>query len=99
MGSPRNPRRRGNSEDSNENLRGRLRELQKQLEIEKRYSRSLEKKLSNSSSEEKVTSPSLPKPVCTHCGKEDTIRVSVIWSPAKEIVWHVCEICGHKEKK
>lgn len=99
-------RARGNAEDSEENLRGRLRELQKQLEAEKRYSRSLEKRvnklLGHKSEEEKakesVPERNEPKNLCPHCGKEDTVNLHKVWSPTGEIVWSICSICHNRER-
>lgn len=97
----------GGSDNSDENLRGRLRELQKQLEAEKRYSKSLEKALSKrtvkpgNNHKLKEAIPKMEaKILCQNCGKDGTLIDQTIWSPSKgEIVWTVCQLCHHKEKK
>jgi hypothetical protein len=100
----RAPRERGN-DDSEENLRGKLRELEKELREERRYSRSLEKKLSvtnigTARDGDSVTDDKFSKnnqDVCKKCG-EAKIKYNTINAPHKKIVWAVCESCNHKEK-
>lgn len=97
----RSLRRRTSREDSDENLRGKLRELQKQLEAERRYSSSLEKKLksiaSNGSRNEEIEVQLNPV-CCQSCGKSESIKIVEIWRPGGGIKWLTCELCGHKQK-
>lgn len=102
------PRRRGNSEKSEENLRGKLRDLGKQLESAKRYAKSLEKKIErmlgngiSEKSEESVPHKSNdPTPsVCNSCGSENEIRKTSVWTPSGEVVWLICQICKNRERK
>lgn len=90
-------------DESEENLRGRLRELQKELDKERRYSRSLEKRLYPKKDSKEKTEDVVPTPqegICPNCGK-GTMVEQVIHSPTKEIVWAVCnyEACKHRERR
>lgn len=98
-----NPQFKGSYQDnSEENLRGRLRELERQLRDEKRYSRSLEKKISIKGIEtdrdvEKVVKDDDPKFVCKKCGSTN-VTPSQINAPHKKIIWLICQDCNHRVK-
>lgn len=97
----RNKHQHSRVDESEENLRGRLRELQKELEKEKRYSRSLEKRLSSKNEkvpDVKEETYKLSDSNCQNCGK-GTMVEHTINSPTKEIVWAVCDTCKHRERR
>ena len=93
---------RKSKDNSEENLRGKLRELQKQLEMEKRYSRSLEKQIKS----EFKTKNDLPskkelekkEEVCPSCGKEGGATISKIWTPNGDMLFVNCKLCGQKSR-
>lgn len=90
--------RRGNDE-SEENLRGRLRELQKELDRERRYSRSLEKRLyDKKESKEKDEPAKPPSNLCPNCGKGTLVERQTP-HPTKNIVWAICDVCEHRERR
>lgn len=95
-------RRNPESEDSEEKLRGKIREISKQLEAERRYSRALEKRLKRQYDTPAVTEePKSNKPpvICGHCGKEDTMEEQSFYTPNGDVYWMICKICQYKEKK
>jgi len=94
---------RRSGDESEENLRGRLREAEKALERERRYSRSLEKRLAQKRDvKERTEHEPKPEPIldCPNCGKGRLIEQK-IYSPTKEIIWAVCnnEACKHRERR
>jgi predicted RNase H-like nuclease (RuvC/YqgF family) len=104
-------RPKGSGDESTENLRGKFRELEKQVEIQKRYIKSLEKRLKRlNASEENFTSTKRSKKIieeelesndkensCSHCG--NTLIEKPIWTPTGEVMWVFCQGCKFKEKK
>lgn len=104
--SKRERRRSGRKSDErrDESLRGKVRELQKELEQKNRIIASLEKMLGSKSSKEDVklqkkikkSSDSYP---CPSCGK-GPLTFSQIWHPTKgDIGIQSCSICGYKDKQ
>jgi len=99
-GGPRN-----GGEDRDEALRGRIRQLEKQVEQQNRLIRSLEKQLSrNPTKDIKKNSKPLPpmdgddkKDMCPNC-LGVVFRVVPIGPPNKEILWKVCQTCKSREK-
>lgn len=89
--------------DHEENLRGRYRELKKQLEAQSRYISHLENLLAKKSSknkkanENKVEISKEKENFCPRCGSNEFFP-KPFWSPNKEIVWIICSICKYKEK-
>ena len=89
--------RKNGTNDSEENIRGKLREMQKELDREKRYSRSLEKRLSTENKEEKREE--IPKAAdCPNCGKGILIERETP-HPTKKMVWAACSLCEHRERR
>lgn len=105
MKNKRFHRRRGNDGDNDENLRGRLRELEKLNKSLKRRIRHLEKLLNMSPDpydqepEPQTSSSNEPKRLCKKCGHDD-VRLFEIWRPGGEIKLWVCQksSCFHREK-
>jgi translation initiation factor 2B subunit (eIF-2B alpha/beta/delta family) len=100
---------KGTSEKNSEKLKGRIRELAKEVEKWKRYALSLEKQLIYSpeqieemkankkkKKEEKVEIPK-EKDRCSNCAGTDTIK-NVLWTPTGERIILHCNSCNHKEK-
>lgn len=93
-------RKNPESDDSEEKLRGKIREIAKQLEAEKRYSRALEKRLKRQyDAPVPAPEPDEPAIVCGSCGKEGTVKEQEIYTPNGPVYWMVCQLCHHKEKK
>lgn len=95
--------RRSGSDDTEEKLRGRVRELEKELERERRYSRSLEKKLQPGKVDEKNDGPKErihQQETCPQCGKGTLIERTVP-NPTKHIVWAFCSLdgCNFRERR
>lgn len=93
-------RPRGN-ERSEEILRGRIRELEKEIDRLKRHIGSLSKKHkppSQKKQEVEIEEPTDKVDSCPNCGSPD-YRTSPIWSPKGEIIWKICQLCKYREKK
>lgn len=94
-------RRNPESEDSEEKLRGKIRDISKQLEAERRYSRALEKRLKRQYEDPTVPQEpekSGPPVICGHCGKEDTMEKQSFYTPNGDVYWMICKLCQYKEK-
>lgn len=100
MKHKRNRPRKG-EERTEETLRGRIRELEKEIDRLKRQLGSLQKH------PKRVTSQDDPKEedvesndkefCCPNCGSPD-YKAATIWSPNGYLNWMVCQSCRHKEK-
>lgn len=105
MKKGRRGRREMNDEKRDENLRGKLRELQKELEIKNRHIRSLEKRLETASrpitedDENNDNRREEQDPRCPQCGSTGR-KVASFWHPVKEdlVVKIECDNCGHNFK-
>lgn len=107
----KHPRKRPRgSGDETENLKGRLRTLEKLVEAQKRYIKSLEKVVKRAKlNEENFTSkpkklPSVEVEViddktnnCPQCGSPN-FENHIIWTPNGESQWLICQDCKFKEK-
>ena len=103
-------RRRGNDNDSDENLRGQLRDLKKQnktlmarvKQLERRLRMhddlTLDKQADEMVQAEAVTEDLNPEKKCKTKGCHGIMDLSVIWSPKGEISWWKCQKCQHKER-
>jgi hypothetical protein len=100
---------KGSSEKSDENLRGQVRELTKEVERWKRYSAYLEKQLTHTpeqlqqikldkkkKKEEKIEVPK-EGDKCQNCGGTDTVK-KPLWTPTGDRIILNCNSCEHKEK-
>jgi len=91
--------------DTIEKLKGKIRELTKQLDSEKRYSKSLEKRITeadrvpkiNKNEENKVRKKESAA-FCPQCKHENTMEEKVFYSPNKKLIWLICSNCLYKEK-
>lgn len=96
-------RRSRGSNTTDEALRGKNRELQKEIRHLKQRIRQLERQLGMSSSHEEagveeINIPTTHDKQCENCGK-DKMKEAIVWSPSGEIAWLVCQICKHREKR
>src|SRR5208282_3839889 len=96
---------RGNNEDTDEKMRGRIRELEKALDTANRYAKHLEKKLRRSDDDghfipnEKIEKNENDKEVCCpKCGSPEYKSGTPIWTPNGETTWMTCKNCKHREK-
>lgn len=99
----RRKRPRGTFDNSDENLRGKFRDLQKQLNTERRYIKSLEKKLRGTAgfSEKRESGKSIVSEptMCSNCGEENCTKKITISAPHTTYVWIECELCQFRERK
>lgn len=98
------------SEKESEKLKGKIRELTKEVEKWKRYALSLEKhetrspqkreEIKTNRKKKKEAAPVEIEPmgeICESCGSRDTER-SELWTPTSIRYFLSCKDCGHKKR-
>jgi hypothetical protein len=90
-------------------LKGRIRGLEKLVDNQKRYIKSLEKKAKRVvvHEEQATYTPEIPEVEevivddkansCPECGSPEYISCT-IWTPKGDCTWIVCQVCKYKEK-
>lgn len=97
-------RRHQNSDDPEENLRGKNRDLTKQLEEERRKTKALEKRLRKLLTpgyvvEEKEKAPESME-ACSNCGKEGFIEKKSLPGPNNtRMIIKECQLCFDRKKE
>ena len=87
-------------ERAEEKSRGRIRELEKEIERLKRHIGILQKK-PHPTSDNAIRIDTEPKDklnCCPNCGSSD-YKSTVIWTPSGEFQWFICQDCKYREKK
>lgn len=106
-------RLKGSGDKTEETLRGKVRELEKQVEIQRRCIKTLEKQLrrrvsgvieeelnkKQTKKDKKLAESQVEKAnCCPRCSGPDFNEVPV-WTPLGEVMWMICQSCQFKEKK
>jgi len=101
-------RPRGSGEEV-ENLKGRIRTLEKLVDNQKRHIKSLEKQVKRAKMQDEnfTAKPKkqLPEPIaaddkansCPQCGSPH-YENHAIWTPTGESTWLICQDCKYKER-